>query len=185
MTKWSCHNGRNGRGYNGSFERRGVTMSGGAAGNARPTFRLICLLASFIVVQAFQPARVGAQAGKPAPQNSWPAFHGGGPLEGVAAPIGPPPMKLRWTYSVEDEEAASTKAATQSSGAAPSFEASAVIVGDTVYAADRGAGLRAIDLRTGKRKWIYRAEDGFSATPAVINGVVYCGDEGGVFHAVR
>lgn len=120
-----------------------------------------------------------------APFGQWPAFHDGGPLLGVAEPIAPPPMHLRWTYRADEDDAATSKPTGSDSGGTPSFEASAAIVNGIVYIGDRGGALRAIDMRTGKRKWIYRSEAGFSASPAVVNGVVYIGDEDGTFHAVN
>ncbi|HXE51745.1 MAG TPA: PQQ-binding-like beta-propeller repeat protein [Tepidisphaeraceae bacterium] len=116
-------------------------------------------------------------------KSNWPAFHDGGPLRGVAEPIGGPPMHVRWTFRAQDDPAPAKGA--DESGAAPAFESSVAIVDGTVYAADRSGALRAIDLKTGKRKWTYRSEAGFEASPAVVNGVVYIGDEDGVFHAVK
>jgi outer membrane protein assembly factor BamB len=99
----------------------------------------------------------------------WPAFHGGGPLTGEAAPIQPPPMRLRWTYRTD--------------GPGPIL-AAAAIVGAAVYVADEGGTLHAIDLNTGKRIWAYEAKQGFETTPLVLDGRVLLGDLGGTFHAV-
>jgi len=117
--------------------------------------------------------------------SEWPAFHDAGPLLGVAEPIGPPPMRLRWTYRADEDDSATTKPTGSDNSAPPAFEASAAIVKGTAYIGDRSGALRAIDLKTGKRKWVYRSESGFSASPAVVNGVVYVGDEDGTFHAVN
>lgn len=131
------------------------------------------------------PATFGTtQPAAEANHSDWPAFHDGGPLRGVAGPIGAPPMKLRWTYRA-DADTSGPPPATQSAGITPAFESSAAIVEGVVYVADHSGALRAIDLASGKRKWIYRVEDGFEASPAVVDGVVYVGDEGGVFHAVN
>lgn len=120
------------------------------------------------------------------PAADWPAFHNGGPLLGVATEIGPPPMRVRWTYKGGDEVAAAgTQPAAQQGGLPPSYEASAAIVNGVVFIGNRAGALVAIDARTGHRKWAYIAEAGFSASPAVLNGIVYIGDEDGVFHAVR
>lgn len=128
--------------------------------------------------------RATAQTGAPLTRPDWPAFHGGGPLLGVAGPTGGLPLRVRWTYRANDDTAAAPPA-TQSSGVTPAFESSAAIVTGTVYVGDRSGALRAIDLKSGMRKWIYRIEDGFEASPAVFDGVVYIGDDGGVFHAVN
>ncbi|HSZ59391.1 MAG TPA: PQQ-binding-like beta-propeller repeat protein [Tepidisphaeraceae bacterium] len=119
-----------------------------------------------------------------ATSTKWPAFHNGGPLLGVAAPIGPPPMKLRWQFRAEDDPPAGKAAAAQV-GITPGFESSAAIVDGVVFAADRAGAVRAIDLKTGKRKWTYRVDAGFAASPGVLKGAVYIGDEEGIFHAVN
>ena len=129
--------------------------------------------AAVLVVSAFA---VNARAA------DWPAFHHGGALVGVAEPIGPPPMKVRWTYRSEETDAGPT---TRPVDSRPSFEASAAIANGRAYVADRAGHLIALDLKTGTRQWIYTSEAGFSASPAVANGVVYIGDEDGVFHAVN
>ena len=116
--------------------------------------------------------------------DDFPAFHNGGPLLGQAGQIGAPPMKLRWQFKSEDDPAPTTQPGGAPSVVTPGYEASAVIVGGVVYAADRSGALRAIDLKTGKKKWDYRVEAGFSATPAVVKGLVCLGDEDGIFHAV-
>jgi outer membrane protein assembly factor BamB len=108
----------------------------------------------------------------------WSAFHGGGPLTGVAAPLpGGPELKVRWTYDTADEDPADV-------------EGGAAIVGDTVYVADTDSTLHAIDLKTGKKRWTYKTDAGFTTTPLVhfdkarSDHVVMLGDDGGMFHAV-
>jgi eukaryotic-like serine/threonine-protein kinase len=143
-------------------------------------------------------AAVAAPATPPHSEN-WPAFHDGGPLRGVAASLGAPPMHLRWTYRASDEDlaggTATSKPIVDEGGAPPAFEASAAIVNGKVYAGDRAGTLLAIDLETGRRAWAYKAEAGFSASPAVLIGpfqtgagkvdaIVCAGDEDGTFHAV-
>jgi outer membrane protein assembly factor BamB len=114
----------------------------------------------------------------PAPSKDWPAFHGGGPLAGVAVPLpGGPELKVRWTYDCSEDGKADV-------------EGGAAIVRDTVYVADTESSLHAIDLATAKRKWVYKAQNGFVTTPLVRfdaqrnDDVIYLGDEGGIFHAV-
>ena len=110
----------------------------------------------------------------PAPSTSdWPAFHRGGELRGEAAQAlaGAGPMNTRWTYYTDEKEPAA-------------IEGGAAIVGDTVYVGDGAGRLHAVELATGKRKWVYKSENGFSTTPLVMNGRVLLGDEAGMFHAV-
>ena len=130
-----------------------------------------------------------------APQDAasadWIGFHNGGPLLGEASALRAPPMKVRWKFRAEDEEPAtpSTRLTTAPT-TAPAYHASghyegaAAIVGGYVYAADTAGGVRAIDVKTGKVKWLYRSEDGFEASPLVLDQRVLIGDVGGLFHAI-
>ena len=110
---------------------------------------------------------------RPEPEvgGDWPAFHGGGALEGDALPIGPPPMRVRWTYHTNEADPSGVDAA-------------AAIVGDSVYVADQKGTLHAIELATGNRRWTYVAKRGFATTPLVLDGRVMLGDLAGTFHAV-
>lgn len=120
------------------------------------------------------------------PQSSdYPAFHNGGPLNGVASPINGPALRVRWVYKAEDDPGPTTKPIIEEEGARPSFESAAAIVNGFVYVGNKAGALIAIDLKTGKRKWLYKSEAPFSAGPALLNGIVYIGDEDGVFHAVK
>jgi eukaryotic-like serine/threonine-protein kinase len=118
----------------------------------------------------------------------WIGFHGGGPLLGEAAPIGSPPMKVRWTIHADDPVPATrpaTAPATAPAGHLPGhFEGSAAIVGGVAYVADTGGTLRAIDIQTGKTLWGYQVEAGFETTPLVLDGRVLLGDLDGIFHAI-
>src|SRR5688500_15607947 len=79
----------------------------------------------------------------------WPAFHGGGVRTGESkVALGPPPMKTRWTYQTDEDDPAPVLG-------------SAAIVGDTAYVADVEGILHAINLKTGKARWTYAADDGF------------------------
>src|SRR4051812_11030676 len=124
------------------------------------------------------PVALAADPPVPAPAKDWPAFHGGGPLTGVAAPLpGGAELKVRWTYDCSDDGKATV-------------EGGAAIVRDTVYVGDTDSSLHAIDLATGKRKWTYKSQSGFVTTPLVQrdpqrnDDVIYLGDDGGIFHAV-
>ena len=136
---------------------------------------------------SFVFASLSCAAGAAPSAADYPAFHNGGPLTGVAAPIGGgAALRVRWTYKAEDDAQPATQSTQPTEpGARPAFESSAAIVGGTVYVANKAGALIAIDLHTGKRKWIYKSEAPFSAGPAVLKGVVYIGDEDGIFHAVN
>jgi outer membrane protein assembly factor BamB len=98
-------------------------------------------------------------------------FQGGGALLGQAEAIHAPPMKVRWTYRTDEVDRAGV-------------EGSAVIAGQTAYVADSKGNLHAIDLGTGKSRWVYKTGDSFATTPLVVEGRVFLGDMTGVFHAV-
>jgi outer membrane protein assembly factor BamB len=145
---------------------------------------VLLILASFASCKDESESSRGASATAPttAPASDtradWPAFHGGGALTGVAAPLaGGAELKVRWTYYTDDTDPADV-------------EGGAAIVGDTVYVADTNSTLHAIDLKTGARQWAYKSEDGFTTTPLVRfdaarnDNVLLIGDSGGVFHAV-
>jgi outer membrane protein assembly factor BamB len=149
------------------------------------TALLMCMLVGGLYasrgffVQQSNAAVPGADAAKPAPQRvkmspvpTIPAFQGGGQLRGVAAPIAPPPYAVRWqiTAGTDDDRAA--------------IENSPTIAGDTAYVADNKGVLHALDLATGKARWIYKSESGFETTPLVLNGRVYLGDSGGLLHCI-
>lgn len=104
----------------------------------------------------------------PAPSDDWPQFRGNPALTGVARSTLPDAPKLLWTYE-----------------AGESVESSAAIVGGTVYVGSQGAGLVALGLDDGKRRWQYAVEPGIGeSSPAVAGGLVYVGDLGGTLHAV-
>jgi outer membrane protein assembly factor BamB len=104
--------------------------------------------------------------------SEWPAFHGGGALVGVAAPIGGRPLKVRWTFKAGDGDSAP-------------IIGSAAIVGGVVYVADGNGGLHAVDLASGHPKWEYKSDGAFETTPLVYEGKVMLGDNSGTFHCVR
>ncbi|HEX4792679.1 MAG TPA: PQQ-binding-like beta-propeller repeat protein [Humisphaera sp.] len=153
---------------------------------ARPKASFIELAMAGFLISLSASSRLFAQT-KPADlPKDWPAFHAGGALRGVAQPIGAPPMKLRWTFRTSENLPATAPSSTQPAPQAGRFEGSAAISNGTVYIADTAGLLHAIDLKTGKRKWVYPAIDGegFETTPLVMDGKVFIGDLGGIFHAV-
>jgi outer membrane protein assembly factor BamB len=127
---------------------------------------LVLLVASAAPTAAAEPATTQA-----APAQAW-AFHGGGPLLGQAPDLGPPPMKLRWTYRGDEEGDAA-------------IEGAATIARGTVYVADAKGLVHAIDLASGERRWTYPGPiDGFATTPLICGDRVIVGDLAGTVHAV-
>lgn len=133
---------------------------------------MCALLAAAIHSSVYLGEATGASpATAPAMTSSW-AFHGGGPLLGRAADLGPPPMKLRWTYHADEDGDAG-------------IEGAAAIANGLAYVADAKGVLHAIDLATGQRRWNYQAAvDGFATTPLIHENTILIGDLSGTFHAV-
>jgi outer membrane protein assembly factor BamB len=129
---------------------------------------LAVVLAGVVVVACSRPPAATSRPALPPPIGDFPAFGGGGALTNVAPAIGVPPMKVRWTYHASD-----------------GFNAAPVIVGESVYVADSGGTLTALDLAKGEKRWSFHSEGGFEATPAVADGTVYVGDMMGTFFAVE
>src|SRR5262245_40871901 len=98
----------------------------------------------------------------------WPIFRGNPLQTGVVKDALPDRLEVPWKFKTED-----------------SIEAATAIVGDTVYVGSSNIDghLYALDLNKGTEKWKYKAA-GFKAPPSVRGGVVYVGDEEGMFHAV-
>ncbi len=93
-------------------------------------------------------------------------------MQGEAKPIGAGKLTLRWSYKCDPV------------GIAP-IEGAAAIVGGVAYVGDGKGLLHAIDLSTGKAKWVYTSPDPFETTPLVAAGMVLLGDVGGNFHCVE
>lgn len=168
----------------------GIATKRATEGASSPGFRALlrhatlvslCFLASSAARATQTPPTPPAPARQnPAAKSSldWPAFHGGGPLLGAAAPLpgGGPALKLRWTYVAGGDNPSA-------------IEGSAAIVRGTAYVADAGGTLHAIDLADGRARWTYKTENGFETTPLVMTDpqkgeLVLIGDLAGVFHAV-
>src|SRR5216684_5731477 len=101
--------------------------------------------------------------------DEWPQFRGNPQLTGVADTTIGATLGLLWTYEAGD-----------------GIESSAAISGGSAYVGTQSAELLAIDLKTGKLRWKYKAQEGIGeSSPAVRDGVVYVGDLSGLLHAVR
>jgi eukaryotic-like serine/threonine-protein kinase len=99
----------------------------------------------------------------------WSQFRGNPQLTGVVTGSVPGNLRLIWTYNADE-----------------SIESSAAIAGVTVYVGSRSKDLLAIELKSGKVKWKYRAADSIGeSSRAVSGGIVSIGDLGGELHAVN
>ncbi len=149
---------------------------------AQPDIRQCCLAVAFAWLAI---AVVGCDEGSANPKvgsgdqdavealrtnDSWPLFRGDPQATGVVDGQLPKELELLWTFT--------------SAGENPGIEATAAIAGGTVFIANMDRGVEAVDLETGRRKWICNTEIGFFASPAVRDGRVFVGDLDGVFYAI-
>lgn len=104
----------------------------------------------------------------------WPLFRGNSLQTGVAPVPLPDKLEIRWRFEAKD-----------------GFEGAAAIDQGTVYIGSMDEHLYALDLDSGKVKWIYPSdkEQGlkvgpFKAPVSYHDGAIYVGDADGMFHCV-
>lgn len=100
------------------------------------------------------------------PAADWPVFRGNPLQTGVATSSLPDRLAILWQVKTRD-----------------GVESTAAIVDDTVFVGSLGGTLHALELATGKEKWVYKAGP-IKAPVSVRDGLVYVGDEDGLFHCV-
>jgi outer membrane protein assembly factor BamB len=103
--------------------------------------------------------------------SDWPVFRGNAQATGVAESSLPDRPELLWKYAVDK-------------GA---FEATPVVVGDTVYIGDLDGVFYALDLKSGDERWKFNNpadKMGFNTAAAVRDGRVYIGDIDGNFYCL-
>ena len=101
----------------------------------------------------------------PSPEQ-WPVFRGNLQQTGAAAAALPDTLKVRWQFKAKD-----------------GVESTPAIADNTVFIGSYDSHLHAIDLKSGRAKWHYKA--GAFKTPVAFRaGAVYAGDEDGIFHCV-
>ena len=105
---------------------------------------------------------------EPATADAWPLFRGVAGCTGVSAGKLPDRPAVLWKRSFKNG----------------SFDATAIIVGESVYVGSLGGDFYALDLASGDERWKLHTELGFEAAAAVREGVVYVGDADGVFYAL-
>ena len=119
-------------------------------------------------LSAAPPIDVSPVTTQPAPleTSNWPLFRGNAEGQGVAQTSLPDKPQLLWKFKPGNT----------------TFDATAVIVGDTVYVGDGDRAFHALALADGKPRWSTPIDQGFVSAAAVRDGRVYVGDAGGVFH---
>ena len=65
------------------------------------------------------------------------------------------------------------------------FDATPIVVGDSIFIGNSEEGLLAFDLQTGKPKWRHQIANGISASAAYFEGLVFVGDTRGTLHALN
>ncbi|WP_166824776.1 beta-alanine-activating enzyme beta-propeller domain-containing protein [Thalassoroseus pseudoceratinae] len=108
--------------------------------------------------------------------NNWESYRNGFQLLGTTNARLPEKLEVLWTIPTEF-----------------GVTSTAAIVGDRVYVPTLGGEVLCVELRTGKTLWKTRSIDdpdpaafapGFKSSPTVWEGVIYLGDEDGMFHAI-
>jgi outer membrane protein assembly factor BamB len=100
------------------------------------------------------------------PESQWLVFRGNPQQTGVAASTLPDKLKVRWQFKAKD-----------------GVESTAAIADGTAYIGSFDQHLYALDLKSGRQKWSYKAGP-FKAPVAVHAGSIYAGDEDGGFHCL-
>jgi len=65
------------------------------------------------------------------------------------------------------------------------FQASPIVVGNSIFIGSSDEGMKAFDLQTGKSKWTYSIAEMIAAPAVYFEGLVFVGDTTGVLHAVN
>ncbi|MEE2639179.1 MAG: PQQ-binding-like beta-propeller repeat protein [Planctomycetota bacterium] len=64
------------------------------------------------------------------------------------------------------------------------FESTAAIVEGVVYISDLDGKVYALDLKTGNKRWEFKVDSGFSASPSVRDELIFVGDYDGTFYCL-
>jgi hypothetical protein len=96
----------------------------------------------------------------------WPLFRGNERQDGVARTTLPDVLEVKWKIKLED-----------------GIESTAAIVKDTAYVGCFDQHLYALDLKNGAVQWKYKAGP-IKAPVAYREGMLFVGDEDGLFHCV-
>jgi outer membrane protein assembly factor BamB len=100
----------------------------------------------------------------------WYMFRGNPELTGVAEGKFPESPELLWSFKTDGP-----------------VLSSAAIVGGVVYFGSSDEHVYAVDLKTGKKKWSFKAEeegDAFEGSPMILDGIVYIGSLFGTLYAL-
>ena len=110
-----------------------------------------------------QPAKVPYLS-----NDAWPLFRGDAQATGVAKSDLPEKLELLWRFTPPKGE----------------FESTAVIAEGIVYVGGLDGNLYAVELASGRQRWIFSTHSTFKASPGVYQGRVLIGDTDGRFYCV-
>jgi outer membrane protein assembly factor BamB len=99
-------------------------------------------------------------------KDEWAVFRGNPLQTGISESSLPNVLDELWRFETKD-----------------SIEGAPAIAGGVVYVGSLDENLYAVDLASGKQKWIYKGGP-FKASPAVHGDAVYAGDSDGKFHCI-
>jgi outer membrane protein assembly factor BamB len=130
----------------------------------RTTMLLACALLPPALLFARDNDKKGGSVEKAG--QDWIIFRGNPLQTGVAGSSLPEKLVVRWKFKAKD-----------------SIEGSAAIANGTVYVGCMDGNLYALNLKSGERKWTYKAGP-IKGAPSVHGDHVFVGDTDGIFHCV-
>jgi len=105
---------------------------------------------------------------KAASAGEWTLFRGDSALTGTSEEVLPAPLTLAWKLEMIGP-----------------IVATAAIADETVYLGSQDGDFRAIDLESGKEKWMKQLGDTLESSACVLDGVVYVGSGDGALYALK
>lgn len=119
-------------------------------------------------VEEAASAKLDPSAAAKAQNESWPVFRGNSALTGEANEILQAPLKLAWKVEMTGP-----------------VVATAAIDNGTVFLGSQDGDFRAIELATGKEKWMRQLGDTLESSACVLGGRVYVGSGDGFLYALN
>ncbi|MFC5653238.1 PQQ-binding-like beta-propeller repeat protein [Paenibacillus solisilvae] len=115
-----------------------------------------------------------SQAVVPQGGANWPMFHGNAQHTGKALDELSPNLKLAWSHLTPGTILTSS----------PAIVDGSVYVGTRDENGSKNNSVIAVDLKTGKEKWIFKTNAQVQASPAVVDGIVYASSIRGSLYAI-
>ncbi|UVI33524.1 outer membrane protein assembly factor BamB family protein [Paenibacillus spongiae] len=106
---------------------------------------------------------------------NWPMFHGNAQHTGKAADALTPELRLAWSYKTPGSILTSS----------PAIADGVAYIGTRDEDGADHQGVHAVDLKTGLRKWYFKANAQVHSSPAVADGIVYASSIHGTLYALN